>query len=126
GVFSKYSTKSIMGGEGGVIVSTNPELQDFLDRYSKYDRSKRELLVGLNTRISEISALFLYSLCKEAHNIFANKKATIDQYKAACDKVGLQYIDEKALSCTSNYYKFAIICPDEDRRAMGMKNKTSQ
>ena len=55
GVYSFYATKTISTGEGGMLVSTNPDLLTFASRYRNYGRPDYST-PGLNYRISEFTA----------------------------------------------------------------------
>jgi perosamine synthetase len=55
GVYSLYATKTISTGEGGVLVSRNPELLDFARSFRDYGKPGYEV-EGLNFRMSEFTA----------------------------------------------------------------------
>jgi dTDP-4-amino-4,6-dideoxygalactose transaminase len=55
GVFSLYATKTISTGEGGVLVSTRPEVVEHARAFRNYGKPSYEVH-GLNFRMSEITA----------------------------------------------------------------------
>jgi dTDP-4-amino-4,6-dideoxygalactose transaminase len=55
GVFSLYATKTISTGEGGVLVSTRPEVVEHARAFRNYGKPSYEVR-GLNFRMSEITA----------------------------------------------------------------------
>ncbi len=55
GVFSLYATKTISTGEGGVLVTADPELAEFARGFRNYGKPGHEI-AGLNFRMSEFNA----------------------------------------------------------------------
>src|SRR5206468_12877583 len=55
GVYSLYATKTISTGEGGVLVSRNPDLLEFARKYRNYGKPSYDV-EGLNYRMSEFAA----------------------------------------------------------------------
>ena len=55
GVWSLYATKTISTGEGGVLVSGDPDLLEFARGYRNYGKPDFEI-AGLNFRMSEFTA----------------------------------------------------------------------
>jgi perosamine synthetase len=55
GVYSLYATKTISTGEGGVLVSLNPELLEYARAFRNYGKPAYEVH-GLNFRMSEFTA----------------------------------------------------------------------
>ncbi len=55
GVYSLYATKTISTGEGGVLVSRNPELVEHARAFRNYGKPSYEV-AGLNFRMSEFTA----------------------------------------------------------------------
>src|SRR5947209_6932146 len=55
GVYSLYATKTISTGEGGVLVSRNPELLEFVRAFRNYGKPDHAVH-GLNFRMSEFTA----------------------------------------------------------------------
>ena len=55
GVYSLYATKTISTGEGGMLVTGNPELLEFAHAYRNYGKPSHEV-EGLNFRMSEFTA----------------------------------------------------------------------
>jgi perosamine synthetase len=55
GVYSLYATKTVSTGEGGVLVSADPELIEFARKFRNYGKFEHEV-DGLNFRMSEFTA----------------------------------------------------------------------
>jgi len=55
GVYSLYATKTVSTGEGGVLVSADPELIEFARKFRNYGKFEHEV-DGLNFRMSEFAA----------------------------------------------------------------------
>ncbi len=55
GVYSLYATKTISTGEGGVLVSSRPEVLEHARLYRNYSKPNYEI-AGLNFRMSEFTA----------------------------------------------------------------------
>jgi perosamine synthetase len=55
GVYSLYATKTVSTGEGGVLVSSNPELIEFAAKFRNYGKFEHEV-DGLNFRMGEFTA----------------------------------------------------------------------
>ena len=55
GVYSLYATKTISTGEGGVLVSSRPDLIEFARAFRNYGKPSYEVQ-GLNFRMSEFTA----------------------------------------------------------------------
>ncbi len=55
GVYSLYATKTISTGEGGVLVSRNPEIVQYAKNFRNYGKPSFEVH-GLNFRMSEFTA----------------------------------------------------------------------
>jgi perosamine synthetase len=55
GVYSLYATKTVSTGEGGVLVSSRPELIEFAAKFRNYGKFEHEV-DGLNFRMSEFTA----------------------------------------------------------------------
>ncbi len=108
GVYSLYATKAIPAGEGGLIVTNNENAYKELKKYSIYDRFEQELDLGVNIRMSEISALLSYSVCKEIKKIIENKYQIAQKYIACCEKFGWNFIHPARDGQRSNLYKFIL------------------
>jgi dTDP-4-amino-4,6-dideoxygalactose transaminase len=112
GVYSFYATKAIPAGEGGVVVTNDQLLGEMISSFSIYDRFKQKLEIGNNIRVSEIQALFLYSVIKEWNEIIQNKKKIAEKYIDACINNNINYISQTDTGQNGNYYKFIIYILD--------------
>jgi perosamine synthetase len=126
GVYSLYATKAIAAGEGGISVTNDIELGKLLDKFQIYDRFDQKQEIGVNFRISELQALFSFSICKLSESIIANKAAIADRYIDACKKAGIMYVDPYGNGQRGNHYKFSIIAKEDATvEFTGIKNRTS-
>ena len=126
GVYSLYATKAIAAGEGGIAVSDDEELGRLLDKFQIYDRFDQKEEIGVNFRISELQALFSFSICELSESIIENKDAIADRYIAACKQAGIEYVDPYSNGQRGNHYKFSIIAKENAAAEFGaIKNRTS-
>lgn len=128
GVYSFYATKAIPAGEGGVIVTNDEEIGELVTKYSIYDRFDQSLEIGNNIRISEIQALFTFSILKEWSQIIENKFSMAENYIQTCEQYNIKYISQSENGQQGNYYKFIIYTPNEFTldKFPGLKTTTSQ
>jgi len=108
GVYSFYATKAIPAGEGGMVVTNDDDLGKIIEKYVIYDRFDQKLQIGNNVRISEIQALFTYSVAKEWNEIILNKEKIAKEFKSVCIDRNIQYIDQTKNGQNGNYYKFVV------------------
>ena len=112
GVYSFYATKAIFAGEGGVVVTDNEEIGNYLKGFTIYDRFDQKMPIGVNIRPSEIQALLIYSVVKEFEEIINNKTKIAEKYIEVCKIFNIQFIDQSQDNLKGNYYKFLILSPD--------------
>ena len=74
GVYSLYATKTISSGEGGVLVSRDPELLEFARGYRNYGKPDHAA-PGLNFRMSEFTAALALVGVERLEEIVARKNA---------------------------------------------------
>jgi dTDP-4-amino-4,6-dideoxygalactose transaminase len=74
GVYSLYATKTVSTGEGGVLVSANPELIEFAAKFRNYGKFEHEI-DGLNFRMSEFTAALALVQAERMEEIVAWKNA---------------------------------------------------
>jgi dTDP-4-amino-4,6-dideoxygalactose transaminase len=97
GVYSFYATKAIFAGEGGVVVTNNAEIGNYIQGYTIYDRFNQKMPIGVNIRPSEIQALLIYSVIKEYEEIISNKTKIAEQYIEVCKKIILNLLINRNL-----------------------------
>ena len=114
GVYSFYSTKAVPVGEGGVLVTNDDELHHHASKFIIYDRFDQNLNLGINFRMSEINALFAYSVIKESEHIFDSKLEIAKKYSSACDENEWSYQDALIDNQRSNLYKFILIAKTDN------------
>jgi dTDP-4-amino-4,6-dideoxygalactose transaminase len=79
GVYSLYATKTISTGEGGVLVSTRPELSAHARDFRNYGKPTHEVH-GLNFRMSEFTAALGLVQIERLPEIVAWKNETARQH----------------------------------------------
>jgi perosamine synthetase len=109
GVYSFYSTKAIFAGEGGVVITNDNAIAEYIDRFVIYDRFEQKMDIGINVRQSEIQALLLYSVLLESDEITANKKIIADKYALVCQEKGIEYLAQNTELSIGNHYKFILL-----------------
>lgn len=125
GVYSLYATKAIPAGEGGIVVSNDDIIGPMLSDFVIYDRFNQKMEVGVNFRLSELSALMVYAVLSETENIIENKYSVAEQYKAACLESGFNFIDPTAGKQRSNLYKFILLSDQPEKDFVNIQAKTS-
>ena len=114
GVYSYYATKAIFAGEGGVAVTNNDELGNYLQDFIVYDRFKQKMPIGSNIRLSELQALMIFSVVNYYKDIILNKNEIAEKYIESCKRNEIQFISQNQNSNIGNYYKFTIISPNSE------------
>ena len=125
GVYSYYATKAIFAGEGGIAVTDNNEIGNYLKDFIAYDRFKQKMPIGCNIRLSELQALMIFSVVNFYKDIILNKTEIAEKYIALCEKNEIQFIRQNQNSNIGNYYKFTIISPKEDASKIYPNIKTT-
>ena len=114
GVYSYYATKAIFAGEGGVAVTNNDELGNYLQDFIVYDRFKQKMPIGSNIRLSELQALMIFSVVNYYKDIILNKNEIAEKYIESCKRNEIQFISQNQNLNIGNYYKFTIISPNTE------------
>ena len=114
GVYSYYATKAIFAGEGGVAVTNNDELGNYLQDFIVYDRFKQKMPIGSNIRLSELQALMIFSVVNYYKDIILNKNEIAEKYIESCRMNEIQFISQNQNLNIGNYYKFTIISPNNE------------
>ena len=114
GVYSYYATKAIFAGEGGVAVTNNDELGNYLQDFIVYDRFKQKMPIGSNIRLSELQALMIFSVVNYYKDIILNKNEIAGKYIESCKMNEIQFISQNQNLNIGNYYKFTIISPNNE------------
>ena len=125
GVYSLYATKAVPAGEGGIIVSNNDELSEYISKFLIYDRFDQKMEVGVNFRLSELSALMAYAVLCETESIIGNKYQIAKKYIAACELNNLQFIHPEVGNQRSNLYKFILVSDNPEKDFASVLTRTS-
>ena len=65
--------------------------------------------IGLNIRLSEVQALFIYSVAREVNEIMYNKSQIAKNYIDVCESLSIPYICQDNDVSKGNYYKFILL-----------------
>jgi dTDP-4-amino-4,6-dideoxygalactose transaminase len=103
GVFSLYATKTISTGEGGVLVSTRPEVIEHARAYRNYGKPSFEV-PGLNFRMSEVTAALGLVQIERLPEIVAWKNAVAREKLDPAYPARLELPD----GMTSGLYKYIV------------------
>ena len=103
GVYSLYATKTISTGEGGVLVTQNPDLLEFARKYRNYGKPSYDV-EGLNYRMSEFAAALGIVQVERLEEIVAWKNAVARSRLDARYPARLQLPD----GMTSGLYKYIV------------------
>jgi perosamine synthetase len=108
GVYSLYATKTISTGEGGVLVSGNPDLIEFAAKFRNYGKFEHEV-EGLNFRMSEFTAALGL--------VQAERLEEIVEWKNEYARDHLDPLHSARLALpegmTSGYYKYIVFAQIE-------------
>ena len=112
GVYSLYATKTISTGEGGVLVSSNPDLIEFARGFRNYGKPGHEV-DGLNFRMSEFTAALALIQVERMEEIVAWKN---DYAREHLDPLHPNRV-ELPDGMTSGLYKYIVF--EEIERSTG-------
>ena len=112
GVYSLYATKTISTGEGGVLVSSNPDLLEYARRYRNYGKFEHAV-EGLNFRMSEFTAALGLVQIERLDDIVAWKNAHAREHLDPIHPGRLELPD----GMTSGFYKYVVF--EEIERSTG-------
>jgi perosamine synthetase len=108
GVYSFYATKTVSTGEGGVLVTRDPELEEFGRKFRNYGKFEH-VVEGLNFRMSEFTAAIGIVQAERLPDIVAWK-----------NEVARTVLDPKHPSrlelpegMVSGFYKYIVFSPIE-------------
>lgn len=127
GVFSFYATKSVPAGEGGIVITNQDDIGEYVKRFVIYDRFQQEMNIGNNNRPSEIQALLIYSVAMCTDEIIKNKKDISDKFEDVCKQISIPYINQVSKNASGNYYKFIVYNENQpiEKFLPKLKTKTS-
>jgi perosamine synthetase len=108
GAYSLYATKTISTGEGGILVSRDPDLLAFARRFQDYGKPEHDV-AGLNFRMSEFTAALALVQTERMEDIVRWKNAV------ARDTLDALYPRRVTLpdGMISGLYKYIVFDPIE-------------
>ena len=113
GVYSLYATKAITAGEGGIVVTNDEELGYMLSKFQIYDRFDQIQDIACNFRVSELQALFSYSMSILSEDIIENKTLIAKKYIDACNEARIKFVNPFENGQRGNHYKFSLIAEND-------------
>jgi dTDP-4-amino-4,6-dideoxygalactose transaminase len=108
GVWSFYATKTISTGEGGMLVSGDPDLLSFARSFRNYGKPEH-VVAGLNFRLSEFTAALGIVQTERMEEIVAWKNAAAREHLDALHPGRLALPD----GMVSGLYKYIVFDPIE-------------
>jgi dTDP-4-amino-4,6-dideoxygalactose transaminase len=108
GVYSFYATKTVSTGEGGVLVSADPELIEFARKFRNYGKFEHRV-DGLNFRMSEFTAALGLLQAERLEEIVEWKNAYAREHLDALHPGRLELPE----GMTSGLYKYVVFDPIE-------------
>jgi perosamine synthetase len=108
GIYSLYATKTISTGEGGMLVSTNPDVVEFAKTFRNYGKPGFER-AGLGLRMSEFTAALGLVQVERLDDIVAAKNAAA---RSLLDPIHPNRV-ELPEGMTSGRYKYIVFDPIE-------------
>jgi dTDP-4-amino-4,6-dideoxygalactose transaminase len=108
GVWSFYATKTVSTGEGGMLVSRDPDLVEFARSFRNYGKPTYEVQ-GLNLRLNEFTAALGVVQTERMEEIAAWKNAAARRYLDPVHAGRLQLPD----GMVSGLYKYVVFDPIE-------------
>ncbi len=114
GVYSLYATKTVSTGEGGVLVSADPELIEFARKFRNYGKFEHEV-DGLNFRMSEFTAALGLVQAERMEEIVAWKNDYAREHLDPLHPARLELPD----GMTSGLYKYIVF--DEIEKSTGAR-----
>jgi dTDP-4-amino-4,6-dideoxygalactose transaminase len=112
GVYSFYATKTVSTGEGGVLVSSDPDLVEFARKFRNYGKFEHEV-DGLNFRMSEFTAALGLVQAERMEEIVAWKNEYAREHLDPTHPSRLELPD----GMTSGLYKYVVF--DEIEKSTG-------
>jgi perosamine synthetase len=109
GVYSFYATKTVSTGEGGTLVSRDPDLIEFARLFRNYGKPDHEVITGLNFRLSEFTAAIGLVQAERLEEIVAWKNEVAREHIDPQHPGRLQLPD----GMTSGLYKYVTFDPIE-------------
>ena len=109
GCYSFYATKTMPTGEGGMVVSQNEDLLDFVCKYRNYGKEVIQgkvtypLATGFNYRMNEMTAALGIVQLERIEDILSWKRALAEKY----DQIFAARVKFPA-GMISGYYKYIV------------------
>ena len=116
GAFSFYPTKNLSGmGDGGAVVTNDPDLADRLVRLREYGWHNRYIseVPGLNSRLDELQAAVLRVKLRHLDHLNHLRRQRAEQYRALLDGLEVKLPIERK-NVTHVYHQFVVRSGNRD------------
>lgn len=118
GCFSFFPTKNLGGfGDGGAVVTNDPELADTVRRLRSYGAAEKLVHVGLggNHRLDELQAALLAVKLPHLDAANARRAAHAAAYDAALADLEIRAPQRALAPARHAYHQYVVHAPDRDR-----------
>lgn len=121
GVFSFHQTKTIISGQGGMVITNNDEIAEKIKLLRNHAECKGADFIGFNYLMTELQASVLIPQFKRLDEI---NSRTIELAEYFTDKIKDCVITPYVLpNCKHVYYNYAIKTLNRDELQRGLLNK---
>ena len=119
--FSFHLTKTITGGEGGLVTTNNESLHSLLSSIRQFGKSKDNLhlfdIIGGNYKMSEMQAALLLTDLNRARSRIARRQEIAQLYFEGLNDSFLKFFKPNEGS-ESSYYKCMAMLPGDSREEL--------
>jgi len=125
GCFSFYPTKNLGAlGDGGAVVSSDPELIDRMRKIRVYGQAARyeHLIEGINSRLDEIQAAVLSAKLPDLEPANARRRRIASAYREALRGTGLRPLDVLA-DREHAFHLFVVQTENRERVRAGLAER---
>lgn len=107
GVFSFYASKVITTGQGGMLVSNNPQYVEKARNYREFDCQK-VYYPRFNFQMTDIQAAMGLQQVKKLDMFLSKRKQIAESYGDVCSEKGWDFQKPKNNHCFQNWYRFVL------------------
>lgn len=120
--FSFFGNKTITTGEGGMVVTNNPELADLASRYKGQGLARNRVywhdLVGYNYRLTNICAAIGCAQLERIDDLVVRKKQLAQRYDELLEGSGLETHRSPDPAFEHSYWMYSALLKDGTRDDM--------
>jgi perosamine synthetase len=115
--YSFFGNKTITTGEGGMVVTQDPELFQKMsvlkNQGNDVSRSYWHTMIGYNYRMTNLSAAIGLAQIEQAQTILKKKRRIAEQYRYLLRELPVQVHNEDP-GCTHSYWMISILADERD------------